>query len=106
MDLYSSASTQRLEELSGSATLPPPNTTIAKQKVLEQTRAERVFLELQASSASAPGPQTEVLGQVGDDGAPQLPEPPREAPEPEGQHQPAPEDQEQPEPASENQEQP
>jgi hypothetical protein len=104
MDLYSSASTQRLEELSGGVTLPPPNIAIAEQQVLEQTIVERVVFELQAPSASAPGPQTKVLGQAGDDGATELPEPPREAPEPEGQHQPALENQEQPQPASENQE--
>jgi hypothetical protein len=104
--LYSSTSTQRLEELSNDATLLPPNTAIAEQQVLEQTIAERVVPELQAPLASAPGPQTKVLGQVGDDGALELPEPPREASEPEGQHQPAPENQEQPQPASENQEQP
>jgi hypothetical protein len=104
MDLYSSASTQRPEELSGGVILPPPNFAIAEQQVLEQTTAESVFHELQVPSASAPGPQTEVLGQAGDDGAPELLEPPQEAPEPEGQHQPAPEDQEQPQPASENQE--
>jgi hypothetical protein len=36
-------------------------------------------------------------------GAPELPEQPQEAPEPEGQHQPAPQNQEQPQPASEKQ---
>jgi hypothetical protein len=36
-------------------------------------------------------------------GAPELPEQPQEAPEPEGQHQPALENQEQPQPASEQQ---
>jgi hypothetical protein len=101
MDLYSSPSIQRPEELSGGATPPPPNTTIAEQQVLEQTIAERVVPELQAPSASAPGPQTEVLGQVGDDGALELPEQPWEAPGLEGQHQPAPKNQEQPQPASE-----
>jgi hypothetical protein len=35
MDLYSSASTQRPEELSGDATLPPPNIAITEQQVLE-----------------------------------------------------------------------
>jgi hypothetical protein len=94
MDLYSSASTQRPEELSSGATLPPPNTAITEQQVLEQTIAERVVPELQAPSASAPSPQTEVLGQAGDDGAPELPEQPREAPEPEGQYQPSLENQE------------
>jgi hypothetical protein len=103
MDLYSSASTQRPEELSGGATLPPPNTAITEQQVLEQTRAERVVPELQAPSASAPSPQTEVLGQAGDGGAPELPKQPWAALEPEGQHQPAPENQEQPQPASEQQ---
>jgi hypothetical protein len=61
--------------------------------------AERVVPELQAPTASAPGPQTEGLGQAGDPRALELPEQPREAPEPEGQHQPAPENQEQPQPA-------
>jgi hypothetical protein len=96
MDLYSSASTQRPEELSGGATLPPPNTAITEQQVLEQTIVERVVPKLQAPTASAPGPQTEVLGQAGDPRAIELPEQPREAPEPEGQHQPALENQEQP----------
>jgi hypothetical protein len=104
MDLYSSTSTQRPEELSGGATLPPPNTAIAEQQVLEQTIEERIVLELQAPSASAPGPQTKVLGRAGDDGALELPKQPREAPGPEGQHQSAPENQEQPQLASENQE--
>jgi hypothetical protein len=98
--LYSSASTQRLEELSGSVTLPPPNTAITEQQVLEQTIAEGVVPELQAPTASAPGPQTKILGQAGDPRAPELPKQPREAPEPEGQHQPALENQEQPQPAS------
>jgi hypothetical protein len=84
MDLYSFASTQRLEELSGGATLLPPNTVIAEQQVLEQTRAERVVPKLQAPSASAPSRQTKVLGQAGDGGAPELLEQPQEAPEPEG----------------------
>jgi hypothetical protein len=43
------------------------------------------------------------LGQAGDPRAPEQPEQPREAPEPEGQHQPAPENQEQPQPALEQQ---
>jgi hypothetical protein len=64
MDLYSYASTQRPEELSNGATLPPLNTAIAEQQVLEQTMAERVVPELQAPTTSAPGPQTEVLGQA------------------------------------------
>jgi hypothetical protein len=64
MDLYSSTLTQRPEELSNGATLPPLNTTIAEQQVLEQTMAERVIPELQAPTTSAPGPQTEVLGQA------------------------------------------
>jgi hypothetical protein len=58
---------------------------------------------LQAPSASAPGPQTKVLGQARDGEALELPEQPWEAPEPEGQHQLAPENQEQPQPASEKQ---
>jgi hypothetical protein len=64
---------------------------------------ERVVPELQAPTASTPGPQTEVLGQAGDDRAPELLEQPREAPEPEGQHQPALENQEQPQPTSKQQ---
>jgi hypothetical protein len=76
MDLYSSASTQRPEELSGGATQPPSNTAIAEQQVLEQTRAEGVVPELQAPSVSAPGPQTKILGQAGDGGAPELMEQP------------------------------
>jgi hypothetical protein len=76
MDLYSSTSTKRPKEPSGGATLPPPKTAIAEQQVLEQTRAERVVSELQAPSASAPGPQTKVLGQAGDGGAPELPKQP------------------------------
>jgi hypothetical protein len=103
MDLYSPTSTQRPEELSDGATLPPPNTAIAEQEVLEQTIAERVVPELQAPTASAPGPQTEVLGQAGDPRALELPEQPREAPKLEGQHQAAPKNQEQPEPALEQQ---
>jgi hypothetical protein len=89
--LYSYASTQRPEELSGGATPPPPNTAIAERQVLEQTRAERVVPEPQAPSTSAPGPQTKILGQAGDGGAPELPEQPLKAPEPAVQHQPAPE---------------
>jgi hypothetical protein len=96
MDLYSSASTQRPEELSGGATPSPPKTAITEQQVLGQTRVERVVLELQAPSASTPGPQTETLGQAGDGGAPELTKEPHEAPQPEGQHQPAPENLEQP----------
>jgi hypothetical protein len=76
MDLYSSASTQRLKELSGGATLPPPNTAITEQQVLEQSRAERVVPELQVPSASAPSLQTKVLEQAGDGGAPELLEQP------------------------------
>jgi hypothetical protein len=83
MDLYSSTSTQRPEELSSGATLPPPNIAIAEQQVLEQTMAERVVPELQAPTASAPRPQTKVLGQAGDPRAPKPPEQPQEAPEPE-----------------------
>jgi hypothetical protein len=86
MDLYSSASTQRPEELSSGATLPSTNTAITEQRVLEQTIAERVVPELQAPSTSAPGPQTEVRGQAGDGRAPELSEQPQEAPELEGQH--------------------
>jgi hypothetical protein len=56
MDLYSSASTQRPEELSGGATPPPPNATITKWQVLGQTRAEKVVLESQTPLAYAPGP--------------------------------------------------
>jgi hypothetical protein len=62
MDLYSSASTQRLEELSGGATPPPPKAAITEWQVLGQTRAEKVVLESQMPSASAPGPQTKTLG--------------------------------------------
>jgi hypothetical protein len=81
---YSSASTQRPEELFGSATPPPPNTVIAEQQVLEQTIAEKVVPELQAPTTSAPGPQTEALGQAEDPRALELPEQPWEAPELEG----------------------
>jgi hypothetical protein len=101
MDLCSSASTQRLEELSGGATLPPPNTAIAERQVLGQTRVERVVLESQAPSASAPGSQTKILGQAGDGGAPELIEQPQEVTQLEGQHQPTLENPEQPQPASE-----
>jgi hypothetical protein len=101
MDLYSSASTQRPEELSSGVTLPPTKTAITEQQVLEYTIAERVVPELQAPSASAPSPQNEVRGQAGDGGALELPEQPHEALELEGQHQPSPENQEQPQPASE-----
>jgi hypothetical protein len=76
MNLYSSASTQRQKELSGGATQPPPNTAIAEQQVLEQTRAERVVSELQAPSASTPGLLTKVVGQAGDGGALELIEQP------------------------------
>jgi hypothetical protein len=86
MNLYSSASTQRPKELFSGATLPPPNTAIAEQQVLEQTRAEGVVPELQAPLASALDPQTEVLGEARDGGGPELSEQPQEAPEPEGQH--------------------
>jgi hypothetical protein len=103
MDLYSSALTQSPEELSSGVTLPPPNIAIAEQQVLEQTMAKRVVPELQAPTASAPRPQTEVLGQAGDPMALELPEQPQEAPKPEGQHQPAPKNQEQPQPALEQQ---
>jgi hypothetical protein len=79
MDLYSSASTQRLEELFGGETPPPPNTAIAEQQVLGQTRAERVVPESQAPSASVPGRQTKIFGQAGDGGDPELTEQPQEA---------------------------
>jgi hypothetical protein len=72
MDLYSSASTQRPEELSGGATPPPPKATITKRQVLGQTRAKKVVPESQTPSASAPGPQTKTLGQAGDGGALEL----------------------------------
>jgi hypothetical protein len=39
-----------------------------------------VVPELQAPSASAPGPQTEILGQARDGGTPELTEQPQEAP--------------------------
>jgi hypothetical protein len=84
MDLCSSTSTQRPEELSGGATPPPPNTAITEQQVLGQTRAERVVPESQAPSTSAPGPQTKILGQAEDGGAPELMKQPHEAPQPEG----------------------
>jgi hypothetical protein len=58
--------------------------------------ADRVVPELQAPTASAPGPQTEVLRQAGYPRGPELPEQPQEAPKLEGQHQPAPKNQEQP----------
>jgi hypothetical protein len=103
MDLYSSASTQRPEELSGGATTPPPDTAIMKQQVLEQTRAERVVPESQAPSTSAPGLQTEVSVQTEDSGAPELPEQPQKVPEPAVQHQPASKNLEQPQPALEQQ---
>jgi hypothetical protein len=76
MDLYSSTSTQRPEELSGGATPPPPKVAITEQQVLGQTRVEKVVLESQTPSASAPGPQTETLGQAGDGGAQELSEQP------------------------------
>jgi hypothetical protein len=106
MDLYSSASTQRPEELSGGVTSPPPNTTITEQQVLGQTRAERVVPESQAPSAPVPGPQTEILAQTGDGGAPELTEQPQEAPQPKGQHQPTLENPEQPQSTSLKQKQP
>jgi hypothetical protein len=56
--LYSSASTQKLEELSGSATPPPTNTANTEQQVQEQIRADRVVPEPQAPSTAAPSPQT------------------------------------------------
>jgi hypothetical protein len=76
MDVYSSALTQRPEELSSGATPPPPNIAITERQVLGQTRAKRAVPELQAPSASAPGPQTKILGQAGDGGAPELIEQP------------------------------
>jgi hypothetical protein len=45
MDLYSSASMQRPEELSGGATPPPPKAAITEWQVLGQTRAEKVVPE-------------------------------------------------------------
>jgi hypothetical protein len=48
---YSSASTQRPEELFGGATPPPPKTVTVEQQVLEQTSAEKVVPELQAHTA-------------------------------------------------------
>jgi hypothetical protein len=89
MDLYSSASTQRPEELSGGATPPPPKVATTEQQVRGQTRAEKVVPESQTPSASAPGPQTETLGQAGDGGAQELPKQPQKVPEPAVQHQPA-----------------
>jgi hypothetical protein len=82
MDLYSSALMQRPEELSSGATPPPPKATNTERQVLGQTRAEKVVPESQMSSASAPGPQTETLGQTGDGGALELPEQPQKVPEP------------------------
>jgi hypothetical protein len=103
MDLYSSTSTQRPEELSGGATAPPLDTTITEQQVLEQSRAERVVPESQALSASAPGLQTKVSVQTEDSEAPKLPEQPQKVPELAVQHQPAPENPEQPQPTLEQQ---
>jgi hypothetical protein len=56
--LYSSASIQKLEELSGNATPPSTNTASTEQQVQEQIRANRVVPEPQATSTAAPGPQT------------------------------------------------
>jgi hypothetical protein len=106
MDLYSSALTQRPEELSGSATPPPPKTAITERQVLGQIRAERVVPKSQAPLSSAPSPQTETLGQAGDGGTPELAKQPQVAPQPEAQHQPALENPEQPQPTSEKQEKP
>jgi hypothetical protein len=69
MDLYSSASTQMPEELSGGATLSPPNTIIAERQVLGQTRAKRVVPESQAPLASALVCKLKFWGQAGDGGA-------------------------------------
>jgi hypothetical protein len=82
MDLYSSASTQRPEELSGGAISSPPKAAITERQQLGQTRAEKVVPESKTPSASAPDPQTETMGQAGDGGAPELPEQPQKVPEP------------------------
>jgi hypothetical protein len=63
--------TQKREELSGSATAPPTNTTSTEQQVQEQIRADRVVPKPQAPSTTAPGPQT----------APEDPKQPRPATE-------------------------
>jgi hypothetical protein len=55
--LYSSASTQKPEELSGSATPPSNNTANTEQQVQEQIRVDRVVPKPQAPSTAAPGPQ-------------------------------------------------
>jgi hypothetical protein len=69
--VYSSASTQRPEELSSSATPPPTATTSTEQRVLEQTRANIVVPDLHAPSTADPSPQT----------APEDPKQPQPAPE-------------------------
>jgi hypothetical protein len=56
--LYSAASTQKLEELSGSATPPPTNTASTEQQGQEQIRADGVVPKPQAPSTAALGPQT------------------------------------------------
>jgi hypothetical protein len=56
--LYSSASTQRPEELSSSTTPPPTATASTEQRVLEQTRANRVLPDLQVPSTADPSPHT------------------------------------------------
>jgi hypothetical protein len=68
--LYRSASTQRLEELSGSTTPPPTATASIEQRILEQTRANRVVPDPQAPSTANPSSQT----------APEDPEQPQPAP--------------------------
>jgi hypothetical protein len=82
MDLCSSASTQRPEELSGNATPPPPKAAITERQVLGQTRVEKVVLESQTPSTSALGPQTKTLEQSGDGGTTELPEQPQKVLEP------------------------
>jgi hypothetical protein len=56
--LYSAASTQKLEELSGNATPPPTKTVSTEQQGQEHIRADRVVPEPQAPSIAALGPQT------------------------------------------------
>jgi hypothetical protein len=56
--LYSSASTQKPEELSSSATPPPTNTASTEQQVQEQIRADRVVPKPLSPSTTALGPQT------------------------------------------------
>jgi hypothetical protein len=98
MDLYSSTSTQRPKELSGSATPPPPKAAITERQQLGQTRAEKVVPESKTPSASASGSQTETVGQTGDGAALELLEQPQKVPEPVVQHQTALENPEQPQP--------